>query len=107
MLSGFKFDEVCIDGMIFKLQTLELPIYLTTILTSFLKDGRFFIQQTIAVSDLNEIKAGVPNGAILSPTLFNIYTTYVPQLEGSTMFLYADDTTVFSKRKDPGTANRI
>ena len=43
------------------------------------------------MSELRIQKNGLPQGSVLSPTLFNIYTNDQPILDGTRSFIYADD----------------
>ena len=40
------------------------------------------------------LKNGLPQGSVLSPTLFNIYTNDQPVHDGTRSFIYADDTCI-------------
>jgi Reverse transcriptase (RNA-dependent DNA polymerase). len=45
--------------------------------------------------------AGLPQGAILSPMLYNLYTSDIPISVVSELALYADDICIYDKFKKP------
>ena len=45
-------------------------------------------------SSLADIKAGVPQGSVLGPLFFLIYTNYLSENLKSTFKLFADDTSI-------------
>src|SRR5258705_7539147 len=61
-------------------------------------NGRQFrIKINDTFSSFRPITAGVPQGSILSPMLFNVYTYDIPKVPRGELALYADDTTIFAK----------
>lgn len=88
------FDSVWHDGLLFKLIQLKFPIHLIKITQSFLVNRKSFIQIKDARSAFFDIKAGVPQGSVLSPTYFNIYINDVPTPPGCKKAIYADDTSL-------------
>jgi hypothetical protein len=42
-----------------------------------------------------EMQAGVPQGSLLSPTLFNMYINDAPQTHGVHLALFANDTCLY------------
>jgi hypothetical protein len=52
------------------------------------------------------IKTGVPQGSVLSPTLFHMYINNTPQTIGVHLALFADDTCLHSTERKEGCALR-
>jgi hypothetical protein len=48
------------------------------------------------MSSPREMQAGVPQGSVLSPALFNFYINDAPQKHGVHLALFADDTCLFA-----------
>lgn len=71
---------------------------------SFLDDRKFAIKINNEISQLKNIKAGVPQGSILGPTLFNIFVRDIPSPIKTFTAMYADDTAVIGQNHDLQTA---
>ena len=89
------FDKVWHEGLNHKLRTI-LPKQYTEILESYLTERFFRIKQGDAYSELKEIKAGVPQGSVLGPVLYLLYTSDFPKLECSIVATFADDTAILA-----------
>ena len=98
------FDRVWHEGLLYKLIALEFPHNLILSMQSFLKNRTFKIKVHNSLSPPGTIAAGVPQGSVLSPTLFNLYTNDIPQLPSTTLFLYADDTVITAQYIRPSKA---
>ena len=88
------FDSVWHDGLIYKLCSIGLPTYLVKLIQSYLQDRFFCVRVGSALSSLHGITAGVPQGAVLSPLLFNMYLYDLPCPNEVTIAQFADDTAV-------------
>ena len=67
------FDKVWHNGLIQKLIDLGVPYYLIAIIAAFLEDRTFTVKIEGKESGIYLILCGVPQGGVLSPTLFSIY----------------------------------
>lgn len=88
------FDKVWHEGLIFKLRSM-LPEF-ADILESYITNRMFRIRQEDAYSELKAIKAGVPQGSVLGPILYLLYTCDIPELENNTIATFADDTAIMA-----------
>lgn len=100
------FDRVWHEGLLFKIKT-DLPDYLYGILKSFLEQRLYFVQYEEAQSNLYPIKAGVPQGSVLGPLLYLLYTADLPTSESLTTGTFADDTAILAAHSNPAVASEI
>lgn len=89
------FDKVWHDGLMYKLKKM-LPKQFTDILQSYLSDRMFHIRHDNSYSEIKQIKAGVPQGSVLGPVLYLLYTCDIPVLENNTIATFADDTAIMA-----------
>lgn len=73
-----------------------MPEQYCKLLNSYISDRCFRIKQEEAYSDLRQIKAGVPQGSVLGPVLYLLYTRDIPDLNKDTIATFADDTAILS-----------
>lgn len=91
------FDKVWHKGLIHKIQlTHNFPSHLTSLISSYLSNRSFAIKILNTLSQPKPIKAGVPQGSVLSPTLFNLYIADIPKTPKTRIMMYADDTALYT-----------
>ncbi|GFT71621.1 RNA-directed DNA polymerase from mobile element jockey [Trichonephila clavipes] len=88
------FDRVWHTGLLYKLIKINAPPQLILIIKSFLNNRSFAVRVNDTHSSTKQIRVGAPQGALLSPTLFNIYINDIPKTRQTTVCLYADDTAI-------------
>lgn len=93
------FDKVWHEGLKFKLRQ-WLPSCYARMLASYLTNRYFRIRQEDYHSDLQDINAGVPQGSVLGPLLYLLYTSDLPEVEKNTTATFADDTAVLAVADD-------
>ena len=65
-------------------------------LRSYLDNRKQYTVLNGIASDLNTVKSGIPQGSVLGPTLFSLYTSDLPEaMTTATTYMYADDTTLY------------
>ncbi|VVC41248.1 Reverse transcriptase domain [Cinara cedri] len=93
------FDRVWLDGLLFKIRNC-LPSSLFLLIKSYLTDRYFQIRFGSSISEMALIQAGVPQGGILSPLLFNIYVSDQPITQGTIVADFADDKAIIAIHED-------
>jgi hypothetical protein len=91
------YDTVWIHGLLYKLITFNLPMYLLYILKAFLEDRSFTVHLNEALSTPKFPPAGLPQGAVLSTILFTLFLSDIPHPLKTSLALYADDTAVLAQ----------
>lgn len=100
------FDRVWHEGLLFKIKSF-FPNNIYKILKSFLENRYFLVNHGEAFSGLCNINAGVPQGSVLGPLLYLIYTSDLPTSDCVTTGTFADDTAILSSHEDPTEASKI
>jgi hypothetical protein len=54
------------------------------------------------LSTPRDIKTGVPQVSVLSPTQYNLYINNAPQTNGTNLALFADDTSLYATERKEG-----
>lgn len=93
------FDRVWHNGLISKMIHYKFPYHLTNIVASFLKGRTFFVNIGLSSSDPNNMEFGVPQGSVLSPSLYNIYISDIPTSTNCHLGNFADDTGIYTSGK--------
>jgi hypothetical protein len=89
------FDKVWHRGLLYKLQR-DLPKQFFMILKSYIEDRYFRVKHEEEYSELKKISAGVPQGSVLGPILYLLYTRDLPCMNGATIATFADDTAILA-----------
>lgn len=100
------FDRVWHEGLLYKLKT-KVPVNFFLFIKAYLENRHFFVKQGDEISSLCRINAGVPQGSILGPLLYLIYTADLPTTEDTLVGTFADDTAVVASDNNPIQASRI
>lgn len=90
------FDRIWHCGLIYKMINLRYPRYIIRLISSFLSQRKFHVTVGGKTSTSRNIPYGVPQGAVLSPCLYNIYTSDAPTFNDCMLAFYADDTAIIS-----------
>ena len=100
------FDKVWHNGLLFKLYQLGVPDRLVLILRDFLSNRTFRYRIEGALSSPHPIRAGVPQGSVLSPLIFSLFTSDIPKSRKAHLALFADDTAIYYTGRSPDSIAR-
>ena len=82
------------------LYTLNGDVHLTDLIRTMLENTRFFVVLNGTKSRWRRQRNGLPQGSVLAPMLFNIYTNDQPVHADTRSFIYADDLCIASQGND-------
>lgn len=100
------FDKVWHTGLLYKLKR-ELPYNFYLLLKSYLSDRFYYVKYQEERSPLLPIKSGVPQGSVLGPVLYLLYTADLPTLQQTEVATFADDTAVLASHSNPKEASHM
>ena len=90
------FERVSHCGLMFKLKSIGVGGSVLSICRELLSNRR----QRVVVDDRNsewiQIVSGVPQGSVLGPRLFMLYTSEMFELVENRLYAYADDSTLLA-----------
>ena len=92
------FDRVWNAGLLHKLKSYGILGQIFGLIYSFLSNRQLRMVLDGKSSQEYPVNAGVPQGSILGPTLFLLYINDLPDNVMCDIPIYADDTTLYSKR---------
>jgi hypothetical protein len=95
-------DTTWHPGLLYKLSKMHFSTSLIKLISSFLSNRKFRISVEGEMSTPREIQAGVPQGSVLSPTLYSFYINDAPQNPGVYLALFADDTCIYCTDRKVG-----
>lgn len=98
------FDKVWHTGLLYKVKNI-LPQQLYLLLRSYLKDRFFRVKFNGTLSKYGQIIASVPQGSVLGPFLYTLYTHDLPLCDNTTTATFADDCAILAKHKDSTAAS--
>ena len=80
-----------------------------TILIEITSPGTFLFSAKVnnTFFEICDIKEGIPQGSVLGPVLYTIFTSDMPISEDITTATYADDTALISCNNNSAEASRI
>ena len=85
------FDSIWVQGLLYKLESVNFPHRMLCIISSFLSNRKGFIDVNGHYTELFDINVGLPRGSVLSPLLFVFYLSdFLSEVE--VKFKFADDS---------------
>ena len=95
------FDKVWHNELIFKLEQNGISGNLLKLFQNYLSNRKQRVVLNGSYSDYSSVQSGVPQGSVLGPLLFLIYTNDLEINIKSNVKFFADDTMLFSIVKNP------
>ena len=98
------FDKVWHQGLLYKLRK-QLPDQIFLILKSYITDRYFQVKIEHTLSHYHPVQSGVPQGSVLGPLLYLIFTADIPTTADTLIATFADDTAILSSDSRPDRAS--
>ncbi|NEO82313.1 reverse transcriptase domain-containing protein [Moorena sp. SIO4G3] len=93
------YDTVNHRALLLKVAQTVKNTSVVRIIESLLVNRRFFVEMDGKRSRWRRQNNGLPQGSVLAPMLFNIYTNDQPQFKNIRRFIYADDLCIATQSK--------
>ena len=101
------FDTINIHTLIRKLLQTNIPGTIIKFIANYIKGRKSYTTYRNHTSKQRQFKTGVPQGGVLSATLFNIYTSDLPPPSAPVQVMaYADDITITSTHTSTSAAKK-
>lgn len=100
------FDKVWHEGLLYKLK-LTIPHTYFNIIKSYLTERHFRVKYQDVYTKLHKIEAGVPQGSVLGPILYTLFTADIPVRDDVTIASFADDTALLASHENPIIASHL
>lgn len=100
------FDRVWHAGLKHKIEQ-QFPSKLCNLLCSYLDHRTFAVSLSGTKSSERPIFAGVPQGSVLGPALYILYTSDLPVSSDTVICTFADDTAILACGKNKDSASSI
>ena len=100
------FDKINHESL---LQTIrkQFPEQIHQLIKSYLSSRTFVTKIKDTHSEVKDIKAGVPQGSVLGPILYTLYTANIPTTTNSAVLTFADDTVILVRHTNSETAVKL
>ena len=101
------FDTINMHTLIRKLLQTNIPGTIIKFIANYIKERKAYTTYINHTSKQRQLKTDVPQGGVLSPTLFKIYTSDLPRPSAPVqVMVYADDITITSTHTSTCTAKK-
>ena len=94
------YDLVWHTGLLYKLAMCKVEGRMLRWIAEYLRDRKFQVFHEGTYSTERDITSGVPQGAVVSPILFNIMMSDLPSTEDVKNIVYADDLLIYTLGDD-------